>query len=135
MARALLLPILFAAAAHADATLPVAAAAAGDRPPAGLQSTRRARIIRRGELYSTINETDCVSRWPSDEVKRQAGEKYWAQSGFYPHGGDVGTVVGEARHCDTRTRLVILKIGDHFVVMGASGVEELGPRVAAPRRR
>lgn len=92
--------------------------------PAAASSAKRYRIVDNGEVYSTINQTDCLS-WPSPEIKRVAGENAWGR--YKPSNGDEGDLVGQSRHCADYTIVVyILKVGDHYVPIGSTGVADLG---------
>ena len=82
---------------------------------------RMAEIIE-PRIYSGINEGSCLS-WPSEEMRKLGGQSGWGS--FYPKIGDRGVVVAETRHCDTRAKLYILKIGDYYVVIDYRGIKLL----------
>jgi hypothetical protein len=89
------------------------------RKPSSLIN-RTAEITDAAEVYSAINKSDLIE-WPSPEMKRLGGEDGWGS--FRPKNGDQGAIVAELRHWDTRAKLYILKIGDHYVVIDYRGVK------------
>jgi hypothetical protein len=131
-ARALAAALLVVAApALADATLPDAAGADG-RGAAGLRIGAVVRIVDDGQLYTTIDRTDCMSRWPSEAIKRQTDQEYWERFHFYPRNGVVGVVIADALHCDRGydgkpVRLLVLRMGERYAVIGSTGVRKVAP--------
>ncbi len=81
---------------------------------------KRAKITDAGQLYSTINRTDCLS-WPNQQIKRAGGKDGWGS--FYPKNGDVGTIVAEMKHCDSGKKIYLLQIGNHYAPVGYDGVQ------------
>lgn len=79
----------------------------------------KVRIVDGGQIYDALNTTDCV-RWPSPELKRRAGRDAWG--GFEPSTGAAGTVVAALAHCDRRTQVVLVEVGEHVVPVTAKGV-------------
>jgi hypothetical protein len=115
--------LLLAQPAHADATLPEPATGAAEVGRDGLRIGALVRIVDAGQVYPSINRTDCASRWPSEAIRAAAGEEYWARVGFAPKNGDVGEVIGEARHCfEPHVRLLVLRVGARYVMVGANGL-------------
>ena len=77
-------------------------------------------IVDTGQLYTTINNTDCL-KFPSAEMKKQAGSGAWGS--YYPTAGETGTVVFIGTHCDnSATVILVLQIGNYLVPIGATGV-------------
>ena len=81
---------------------------------------RTAKIIDAGQLYSTINRTNCLS-WPNEQIKRAGGKDGWGS--FYPKNGDIGTIVAEMTHCDSGKKIYLLKIGNYYAPVGYDGVQ------------
>lgn len=91
-------------------------------PKTPTSNAKRFVITDAGQLYSTINNGDCIDwSWASPTVRNLAGEKGWAGS-FYPKNGDEGEVVFEGKHCNSGIKLYVLKIGSYYAVMGENGV-------------
>lgn len=88
---------------------------------------RTFRIVDAGDIYPSINTTDCLA-WPSAEVKRRGGEDAWG--GYYPRNGDVGTLIGTARHCDSGILVLFLDVQGYYVPIGEQGTEETTPGAA-----
>ncbi len=82
-----------------------------------------AEITNTGELYTTINQGECLP-WPDPQLKSKAGQKSW--NGYYPRSGEKGPIVWSATHCNGKTRVYVLKIKGHFVPIGERGVRKLG---------
>lgn len=89
-------------------------------PPGRPQVGERWRIRDAGDVYPSINTTDCLA-WPSPDAKLRGGESYWG--GWDPKSGDVGVVLGVARHCSQEVDVVFLEIGNVVVAIGAQGLE------------
>jgi hypothetical protein len=81
---------------------------------------RRASIVDAGEVYSTINETDCLT-WPDRETMELAGQAAWGD--YYPSEGDTGTVVWTSLHCDSQVPVAVLLVDGNYVCIGLSGLE------------
>lgn len=86
-----------------------------DRPQVG----ERWRIRDAGDVYPSINTTDCLV-WPSPDAKLRGGDSYWGS--WDPKNGDVGVVIGVARHCNQDVDVVFLEIGQVVVAIGAQGL-------------
>jgi len=80
----------------------------------------RWRVVDAGDVYPSINTTDCLA-WPNADMKRRGGDNYW--SSFAPQKGDVGVVLGVVRHCSQDIDVVLLEIGAFVVPIGAQGIE------------
>jgi hypothetical protein len=78
------------------------------------------RITDGGQIYDALNTTDCV-KWPSKDVKKRAGRDGW--NDFAPNSGLEGTVVAALGHCDGKTEVVLVAIGDYVVPVTSKGVE------------
>lgn len=91
-------------------------------PPArgGPQLGERWRIIDAGDVYPTINTTDCLA-WPTTSMKLKGGSGGWGQ--YAPAAGDVGQVVGVTRHCSQEIDVALLQIGAYVVPIGVQGIE------------
>ena len=81
---------------------------------------KTAKIVNDGKLYSTINRTNCLS-WPNERMKKISGEDGWGS--FHPKNGDIGTIVGEMKHCNSGKKIYLLKIGNHYAPVGYDGVK------------
>jgi len=88
--------------------------------PSGPQIGERWRIIDAGDVYPTINTTDCLV-WPTTSMKLKGGSGGWGQ--YAPAAGDIGLVVGVSRHCSQAIDVVLLQIGAYVVPIGAQGIE------------
>jgi len=86
------------------------------------------RISDGGQIYDALNTTDCV-KWPSAEVKKKAGRDEW--KGFNPGTGNEGKVLAALRHCDGKTQVVLVAIGDYVVPVTSKGVEPKDKPAAA----
>jgi hypothetical protein len=78
------------------------------------------RISDGGQIYDALNTTSCV-RWPSAEVKKKAGRDGW--SGFNPQTGNEGKVLAALAHCDGKTQVLLVAVGDYVVPVTSKGVE------------
>jgi hypothetical protein len=78
------------------------------------------RITDGGQIYDALNTTDCV-KWPSSDVKKRAGRDGW--NDFSPNSGLEGTVVAALGHCDGKTQVVLVAVGDYVVPVTSKGVE------------
>ncbi len=88
---------------------------------AGASVGERWRITDAGDIYPSINTTDCLV-WPSADAKRTGGENAWG--GWRAKNGDVGTVIGVARHCSQDVNVVFLQIGAFVVAIGEQGLAQ-----------
>jgi len=89
--------------------------------PAGRpQVGERWRIRDAGDVYPSINTTDCLV-WPSPDARARGGESYWGS--WAPKSGDMGLVLGVARHCSQEVDVVFLEVGSVVVAIGAQGLE------------
>ena len=86
----------------------------------GPQVGERWRIRDAGDIYPTINTTDCLV-WPTPSMKLKGGDGAWGQ--YAPAAGDVGQVVGISRHCSQEIDVVFLQIGAFVVPIGVQGIE------------
>lgn len=100
--------------------------------PVGSSHGPRYRITNTGDIYSTINETDCLT-WPSESLRVRGGEDAWEADGYQPQEGEVGVLVGESIHCGSEERILLLEVGRFIVPIAASGAEALGPAARAAR--
>lgn len=78
------------------------------------------RITDAGDVYSTINTSDCL-QWPDERTKAAGGASAWGP--WHPETGDVGKLIGEARHCGTQRRVMILDVDGHVVPIDAASTE------------
>jgi hypothetical protein len=78
------------------------------------------RISDGGQIYDALNTTNCV-RWPSADVKKKAGRAEWKD--FNPGTGNEGKVLAALAHCDGKTQVVLVAIGDYVVPVTSKGVE------------
>ncbi|MEZ4366011.1 MAG: hypothetical protein R2939_06955 [Kofleriaceae bacterium] len=109
------------------------ALAAPPRPaPVSSTSGFGVEIVNDGALYSTIDETDCLT-WPSAEMKARGGSRSWDRVGLEPTDGMRGVLVGESLHCDGDTRVLFVEIAGQIVPIGASGVRTLAGTEVPPR--
>jgi len=92
---------------------------AGPRAPAFAKGAR-VTITDGGQIFDALNTTDCV-KWPSAEVKSRAGQSGWR--GFHPDTGLDGTVVASLAHCDHRTQVVLVAVGNYVVPVTSAGLE------------
>lgn len=122
MRRLIALTLALAGApALGDVTPPPQASPGAARD--GFQVGAIAKIVDAGQVFPSINQTDCLHSWPSDAVKAVAGESYWSSVGWQPRNGDVGVVIGRASHCfEPEVRLLILRVGARYVVVGSTGL-------------
>ncbi len=82
--------------------------------------TANVRVTDVGQTYSSINTIDCLG-WPSDDIKKAAGSAAWGT--WHPQNGDVGVAIARSAHCfQSDVMVVILRIGDHYVPLGARGL-------------
>ncbi|MBI2390797.1 MAG: hypothetical protein HYV09_14500 [Deltaproteobacteria bacterium] len=83
--------------------------------------TRGARVtvVHKGDMFDLINSTDCIA-WPSEEAKARGGQSGWG--GWSPSDGDQGVAVARTGHCFQTVDVVFVRIGEHWVAIGASGV-------------
>lgn len=89
-------------------------------PDLGPQPGEQWRIVDAGDVYPSINTTDCLT-WPTTDMKSRGGENVWR--GFYtPRTGDVGVVLGKSRHCSQDIDVVFLQVGAYVVPIGARGI-------------
>ncbi|MBK7397915.1 MAG: hypothetical protein IPJ34_16865 [Myxococcales bacterium] len=87
---------------------------------AGTVDSGRVRLVDVGEVYTSINTTDCL-QWPDDETKKLSGSSAWA--GWSPKDGDVGVVVWKSAHCNGTTTVLVVRVADkYFVPIGKKGV-------------
>ncbi len=91
-----------------------------DAPAGTADLHARVRIVDEGKIYSTINLTDTL-KWPSSDIRNKAGSVAW--NGWKPKYGDEGTIVGSALYPDTADLIHILRVGDHYVPVAATGIE------------
>lgn len=102
------------------APAPIAAA-----PAAG---PRMARIVNAGARFETLSTGNCV-QWPSPEAKKAGNPKSWTAT---PRNGDVGEVLGTAKHCQSyQGTVVFLKLKTGVVPLMERGVQYL-PSTGAP---
>lgn len=80
---------------------------------------RTVAIVDAGEIYSTINELDCLA-WPDEDTRQRGGIGGWGA--FYPGAGDVGVVVGVTTHCDSGAVVVLVDVEGHVVPVRLEGV-------------
>ena len=91
------------------------------RQPGGPpQIGERWRVKDAGDVYPSINTTDCLT-WPSADAKQRGGENYWGS--WDPKSGDIGVVLGVSRHCSQAVDVVFLQIGSVVIAIGAQGLE------------
>ena len=76
-------------------------------------------IIDAGEIFTDINEGDCIS-WPDEETKKLGGQKSWGT--YYPAAGDVGYVLHITYRCSDNVEILILDVGGHVVPIKSSAV-------------
>lgn len=88
----------------------------------GPQPGERWRVTDAGDVYPSINTTDCL-QWPSPELKRKGGSGYWGQ--YSPADGDIGVVLGSSKHCDQDVLVVFIQIGAYVVPIGVQGIERV----------
>lgn len=87
---------------------------------AGTVESGRVRIVDAGEVYTTINTTDCL-QWPDNDTKNQAGKNSWGV--WSPKNGDVGVVVWKSAHCSGGNVVLVVRVGDKYLVpIGKKGV-------------
>jgi hypothetical protein len=104
----------------AAATIASACGGGGTAMKPAFAKGAEVRISDGGQIYDALNTTDCV-KWPSPEVKKKAGRDEW--KGFNPGTGNVGKVLATLGHCDRKTQVVLVAIGDHVVPVTSKGVE------------
>jgi hypothetical protein len=80
----------------------------------------KVKITDGGQIYDALNTTGCV-RWPNADVKKRAGRDGWKD--FVPNSGLEGTVVTALAHCDGKTEVVLVAVGDYVVPVTSKGVE------------
>lgn len=89
-------------------------------PDLGPQPGEQWRIVDAGDVYPSINTTDCLA-WPNADMKARGGEGAWR--GLYtPRAGDIGVVLGKSRHCSQDIDVVFLQVGAYVVPIGARGI-------------
>lgn len=87
---------------------------------AGTVDSGRVRLVDVGEVYTSINTTDCL-QWPDDETKKVSGSSAWG--GWSPKNGDTGVVVWKSTHCNGTTVVLVVRVSDkYFVPIGKKGV-------------
>jgi hypothetical protein len=111
----------FAAVSVAAGAVAVPAEPSPPAPSSGPQVGERWRIVDAGDVYPSINTTDCLV-WPNPEAKRKGGEGFWGAA-YAPHAGDTGVVLGRARHCNQDLDVIFLQIGAYVVPVGEKGLE------------
>jgi len=79
------------------------------------------RITDAGQIFDALNTTSCI-KWPSPQVKQKAGRGGW--KGFEPGAGLEGKVVAALAHCDGRTQVVLVEVGNYVVPVTSKGVED-----------
>lgn len=108
-------------AAASVAALAVACGGGAKKPTLAKGEKRKVKIIDAGQIYDALNTTDCV-KWPTPEVKRKSGTSGWG--GYDPGAGEIGEVIAELPHCDGKTRVVLVAIGEHVVPVTSKGVAD-----------
>lgn len=90
-------------------------------PPPPPPAKKRATIVNAGELYSSINLSDCIT-WPSLESKRLGGANAWG--GWHPANGMSGVVIGTSSHCnDPSVTVYVIDFGDdHIAALNQKGL-------------
>lgn len=95
-----------------------------DAPPRRkvMSKNANARIIDPGKTYTTIVRVkDCLDwSWATEAQKAKADEENW--NGYVPSIGDEGEVVFKTVHCDTKIKILILKVGENYVPIAESAV-------------
>ncbi len=87
---------------------------------AGTVESGRVRIVDAGEVYTTINTTECL-QWPDTDTKTLSGSNSWA--GWSPKTGDVGVVVWKSTHCTGGNVVLVVRVGGKYLVpIGKKGV-------------
>jgi hypothetical protein len=95
-------------------------------PQVVLPGSEWATIVDPGKVYPSINQNPDAParsglRWPSAEVKRQAGENAWGA--WRPKVGDEGEIVWKTPHPAKGAGMVyILKVGTRYVPIGEKGI-------------
>ena len=105
----------------APAAAPAADAASSDT--AASAEGRYIAIVNAGQIYPTLNNSDCVNDWPSEEIKNASGQNGWGS--YYPRDGHTGTVRAIITHCDNGEIYLIsvpFSGNEIFVPIGKSGV-------------
>jgi hypothetical protein len=92
--------------------------ATGPRTPAFAKGAK-VKITDGGQIYDALNTTDCV-RWPSAAVKKRAGQSGWES--FHPDEGLEGIVLVALPHCDHKTQVVLVSVGEYVVPVTSTGV-------------
>lgn len=90
------------------------------KPSVAARSPEKAVIVNIGQIYPTINLTDCL-QWPSPEIKQIAGQNGWKD--FEPKVGDKGIIIAKLPHCSNPDTVHILKIKNHYVPIGRLGIK------------
>jgi len=101
---------------------------AGGAAAPALPKGTAVRITDGGQIYDALNTTDCV-KWPTAAVKKRAGQSGW--NGFHPDAGLEGVVLASLPHCDHKTQVVLVAVGQYVVPVTATGVIKGGAGAAA----